>query len=746
MRRLMWFTIGFSAACAIGVYLASGIWLLLLGAFCLAALLALLSVHSLLSRKTICVLLGCLIGLLWLWCFDWMYLSPARQMDEQRMMLEIEVTDYSRETDYGIAAEGKVTLDGKRYSIQFYLNEECSLAPGDRVVGGFRLRYTGGGAEKTTYHSGKGIFLLGYPETESTVTSLSSVPSRFFPVKLRKSILSLLDCLFPEDTRAFARALLLGDTGELPFKTAWALKTSGIYHVVAVSGMHVSILFALVYLLCGKHRVLTTLIGLPTLLLFAAVAGFSPSIVRACIMQGLMILALLVNKEYDPPTALATAVLLLLAVNPLSITSVSLQLSVGCMVGILLFSKRIHDYFLAESRLGPAKGKGLKARLIRWVVGSVSVTLGAMSVTTPLCAFYFGNVSISGVLTNLLTLWLISLVFYGVMAACVLGALWLPVGNSIGWVLSWPIRMVLQVTDMISKVPVSAVYTSGVYIIAWLVLCYVLLMVFLKSKKKHPVVLTCCMLVSLIAAIACSWIEPRLDNYRITAVDVGQGQCLLLQNDGKYYMVDCGGDSDEEAANRAAQLLLSQGVFRLDGLIITHYDADHAGGVQQLLSIIPADTLYLPIYDGENDIRDELSRQYGKRIHWVEEDLQLETADITIFTSLETENSNESSLCVLFQPENCDVLITGDRSEEGELALMDHTKLPDLEILVAGHHGSRTSTSWALLNATRPDVVIISVGEDNGYGHPSKDTLERIELFGCGVYRTDIEGTIIFRG
>ncbi len=746
MRRLMWFTVGFSTACAIGAYLASGIWLLLLSVFCLVALIALLSIHSLLSRKTICALLGCLIGFLWLWCFDWMYLSPARQMDEQRMMLDIEVTDYGRETDYGITAEGKVTLEGRRYSIQFYLNEECSLAPGDRVVGGFRLRYTGGGAEKTTYHSGKGIFLLGYPVTESTVISHSSVPSRFFPVKLRQSILRLLDCLFPADTHAFARALLLGNTSEMPFETAWALKTSGIYHVVAVSGMHVSILFALVYLLCGKHRVLTTLVGLPILLLFAAVAGFSPSIVRACIMQGLMILALLVNKEYDPPTALATAVFLILAVNPLSITSVSLQLSVGCMVGILLFSKRIHDYFLAESRLGPAKGKGLKPRLIRWIVGSVSVTLGAMSVTTPLCAFYFGNVSISGILTNLLTLWLISLIFYGVMAACVLGAMWLPIGNSIGWVLSWPIRMVLQVTDMISKIPVSAVYTSSVYIIAWLVLCYVLLMVFLKSKKKHPVVLTCCMLVSLVAAVACSWIEPRLDNYRITAVDVGQGQCLLLQNDGKYYMVDCGGDSDEETANRAARLLLSQGIFRLDGLIITHYDTDHAGGVQQLLSIIPADTLYLPIYHGENDIRDELSRQYGKRIHWVEEDLQLETADITIFSSLETEDSNESSLCVLFQPENCDILITGDRSKEGELALMDHTRLPDLEILVAGHHGSRTSTSWELLNATRPDVVIISVGEDNSYGHPSKDTLERIELFGCGVYRTDLEGTIIFRG
>jgi len=100
----------------------------------------------------------------------------------------------------------------------------------------------------------------------------------------------------------------------------------------------------------------------------------------------------------------------------------------------------------------------------------------------------------------------------------------------------------------------------------------------------------------------------------------------------------------------------------------------------------------------------------------------------------------------LFQPENCDILITGDRSFDGELALMEHTDLPDLEILIAGHHGSRTSTSWELLNMTRPEIVIISVGEDNHYGHPTWETLERLKLFGCGVYRTDLEGTIIFRG
>lgn len=746
MRRLMWFAIGFTAACAVGVYLVSGVWLALLGVFCFAALGGLLCIRSTFGRKAVCVLLGCMVGLVWLWCFDLLYLSPVRQMDGQARLLSIEVTDYSRPTDTGITAEGKTRLDGKTYQIQFYLNEPFSLSPGDCVQGGYNLRYTGGGTDDPTYHRGKGIFLLGYPKGETAVLPQETVPAKYIAPVLRQNILTLLDKLFPADTAPFAKALLLGDTDGLSYETVTALKVSGIYHVVAVSGMHISILFALVYLLCGKRRVLTALLGVPVLFLFAAVAGFSPSIVRATIMQCLMILAMLVNKEYDPPTALAAAVLLILGSNPLSITSVSLQLSVGCMVGIFLFTQRIHDYLLKQTCLGPAKGKSLKARLIRWAVGSVSVTLGAMSLTTPLCAIYFGSVSIFGVFTNLLTLWLVSLVFYGVVAACVLGAMWLPLGIGIGWVLSWPIRTILWVTDMISRVPVASVYTSSVYIVAWLIFCYVLLTVFLKNKKKHPLVLTCCLTAGLIGAIACSWLEPKLDDFRFTAVDVGQGQCLLLQTDGKHYMVDCGGDTGDKAADKASQLLLSQGIFRLDGLIITHYDEDHAGGAEQLLSRIRVDTIYLPVFEGDNELRDRLTQKYSDKIQWVTADLPLEAAEITIFPSAETEDANESSLCILFQPEDCDILITGDRSFDGETELMNQVSLPDLEILVAGHHGSKTSTSWDLLNVTRPEIVVISVGADNRYGHPTWETLERLNLFGCGIYRTDLEGTIIFRG
>ena len=740
MRKLMWFAVGFTAACAGGAYLKYGVWI------ALAVIFLFLLILSEYRRQMFCILLGCAIGLGWFLGFDWMYLAPARNVDGKVLNLDITASDYSRTGEYGEICLGKTEINGRSYDVQFYLNEDISLEPGDRVTGNFVLRYAGGGKENATYHRGNGIFILCYPKGDSILSPLIEPVEKYFVKNLRYEILSLADKTFPTDTRSFVRALLLGDTMDMPFEMAWKLKTSGIYHIAAVSGMHVSILFALLYVLCFKKRVLVTIIGFPMLFLFAAVAGYSPSIVRATIMQSFMILALLVNREYDPPTALGASVLLILANNPIAITSVSLQLSAGCMIGIFLFTERIHNYLLLNTPLGPAKGRSWKAKLTRWFVASVSATLGAISLTTPLSAIYFGSVCILGILTNLLTLWIVSGIFIGVVTACVLGAVWPTLGIIVGWLIAWPVRYVLWVMDMISKVPLSSVYTCNIYIVLWLVFVCVLLTAFLKSKKKHPIVLTVCILSSLFATVFCSYLEPRMDNYRITAVDVGQGQCILLQNEGKYYMVDCGGDSDEMAATEAAQLLISQGVFHLDGFILTHYDADHVGGAENLLNIIPADKLYLPQWDGENEYKDTLVHKYEDKIHWVKEDLSLDAANITIFPSFEGEESNESGLCILFQPKNCDILITGDRSTTGERALLEHTELPDLEILVAGHHGSGGSTSWELLNVTRPEIVLISVGEKNNYGHPAWETLERLGLFGCTVYRTDIEGTITLRG
>ena len=743
MRKLMWFTIGFTAACAAGIYCGIGIWLALIGA---VVALPLVCLKSAPCKVAATVLLGLTVGSVWLFSYDRVYLQTAKLCDGQTIETTAIVSDYSFQTDYGVAVDGELILNGKTFNVRLYLEESVDLSPGDRISGKFRLRATTPDSlQGSTYHQGEGVFLLAYV-TDAKMESVSETPTEYLAAVIRRKITAIPDRAFPEDTRGFARALLLGDSSLLSYKEDTAFKLSGIRHVIAVSGLHVSILFSLVCVFSGRRRVSTALIGIPVLFVFAAVAGFTPSVVRACIMQGLMILALLFKKEYDPPTALSFAVLVMLCVNPMTITSVSFQLSVGCLIGIFLFYQRIHGYLVR--RIGVSKGMTVKARLLRGVCSSVSVTLSATIATTPLSAWYFGTVSLVGIITNLLTLWVVSFIFYGIMLVCLLGTFWTQAAVLVAKVVSWPVRYVLFVAKIMSGSVLSAVYTCSIYIVVWLVLCYLLFAVFLLSRRKKAGVLVLCVLAGLTSAVALSWLEPRLDDYRVTVLDVGQGQSILIQFDGKNYLVDCGGDTEEGTADTVSETLLSQGVTRLDGLVLTHYDKDHAGGVIPLLSRMKADALYLPDIQDESGIRSALQTQYQEQIVWVREGLVLseKQAKFTLFPARESNKGNESCLSILFERENCDILITGDLGFSGEQALLETADLPELELLVVGHHGSANATGLPLLHATKPTAAVISVGKDNFHGHPSEDVLYRLELFGCRVWRTDLDGTIIFRG
>ena len=361
--------------------------------------------------------------------------------------------------------------------------------------------------------------------------------------------------------------------------------------------------------------------------------------------------------------------------------------------------------------------------------------------TTPLCAMYFGTVSLIGVVTNLLTLWMIGGIFYGILAVCLVGQIFLPGASALAKILALPIRLVLFLADILADVPLSAVYTRSCYVTAWLVFVYVLLIFFLLGKNRKPALLAGCACLGLCIALLASWAEPVLYSTGITVLDVGQGQCIVLQCKGKTFLVDCGGDSDTRTADMAAQTLLSQGISRLDGLILTHTDADHAGAVENFLSRIAADVLILPPVPIETAVSADTELLFAAE----NLELSFEGGKITVYRGITEEKSNENSLCVLFETENCAILITGDRGSFGEQMLLRNADMPDVDILIAGHHGSKNSTSEALLQTVRPEIVCISAGRDNPYGHPAPELLNRLEDFGCQIYRTDLQGDIIIR-
>jgi len=744
VRKLMWFTIGFTTACIVGAYMNLGNWLLLGGIVCLAFGVPFCFFRPKAIRIVAAVLLGCAIGFVWNFGFQQLYLREPKSFDGQKMTVTVTATDYSYDTDNGTAVDGSFAYGSKTYRVKVYIYDQVSLRPGDRITSEFTFRYTAQGAKSDpTYHQGKGIFLLAYTGDDLQITKGSDQAPEYFAVRLRRTITQKIDQLFSDDVAAFARALLLGDSSKMSYEMGTAFSVSGIRHVIAVSGLHVSILFSVIYTLCVYRRHLTAILGIPILFIFAAVAGFTPSVVRACLMQTLVIFSMVLSKEYDPPTSLAFSVLALLAANPQCITSVSFQLSVACMIGIFGFSDQIHKYLIARKWAKGAAGKGVTARVLRMTITSVSISLSVWAITTPLCAIHFGMVSVVSILTNLLTVWMVSYIFCGIMLACLLSIVWIPLAVLAAWLTAWPMRLVQIIALGLAKIPFGAVYTCNQYTVMWLVFCYALLLAFMLLRFGRPVLLITCMLTGLVLSCTAAVVSESQIESRITILDVGQGQCILLKHRGGYYLVDCGGRYDHEAADQAAEYLLSRGVYGLDGVILTHYDTDHAGGLLPLMTRLEVEHLYLPDIDPDSSVRLELTEQYADRIKWIRGTQALSDSNITMFCGEDQTSDNESGICVLFQPDNCDILILGDRGRSGELALMEQTNLPELELLVVGHHGSAGATSLELLLETRPRAAVISVG-DNSYGHPAPEVLERLDDFGCTVYRTDMCGTIEF--
>lgn len=745
MRSLLWFSIGFAAASAAGICRMwnAALWIYSLVAIWFALACFFAARKKGLFRIPARLLLGVGVGFGWLFLLQSQYYEPLYVVDGVTDSYEIVVLDYSQKSLYDYEVSGLVLLDGKLYRIRTYLKSDFALTPGDRVTGDFRMRTTiPGGLKDSDYYQSSGIYLMGSQRGELQVERAEHMPWYGVPRLIEHKLKAVMEEIFPGDVYPFAKALILGDTDELDFATDFAFKTSGIRHIIAVSGLHVAFLYALCAHLIGGHRWTLLIVVSPLLLIFAAVAGFSPSVCRASIMLFLMMLSEAIRWEYDPPTELAFAGLCILAVNPFTVLSAGFQLSVASVAGIILFGQKLYSCFARKLRC--EKGRGWKKQSLRSICASASITLGAMSLSTPISVYYFHCVSIVSVLTNLLVMWVVSFAFCGVIIACVLGLIFIPLGTITARIVAYPLRYVLITAKLISRFPYAAVYTQNQWILAWIVLCYLFFAISIVYPKKRKLSINISIL-GLIAAILLGAVPPRMDDLRLTVLDVGQGQSILLQSKGKTYLADCGSTNGTTPATQVIQTLYSQSIFHIDGFILTHKDSDHTNGLENVMAVMPISDFYVSA--SEIDWVEENLRAASEKAVVVEKatDIPMPSGTIRLLTSPMVKSDNENSMGILFEGAEYAILITGDRSRSGEKALLKANSLPDVDILVAGHHGSKNSTSNELLDAVQPELIIVSAGRNNSFGHPAPEMLERASQHGCEVKRTDLQGSILIR-
>lgn len=750
MRKLCWFALPFCAAVLaaclglpLSVLLPVGLVAVVIGI--LAGCLKRLPVYL--------ACLGLAIGLLWTQCYGQIFRAPAESLASQTTTFTATVTDWPQETSTG-RLRVKVRLhlpDAPAPRVLLYISEgDTALVPGDAISGTarFQMADTVRG-ETVSYYEAQGIYLQAGVTTAISVEHPDTPPVRTWPVYLAQAMKESVRAIFPDDVSGMMIALLTGDKSDMDPGDYTTLQRSGAAHIVAVSGLHLSFFAGFLSLFFRRRSKLGAALTILLMFLFAAMAGFTPSVLRAAFMTSMTLLAPLFGRENDSPTTLTAALFVLLLINPYSILSVSLQLSFTSVAGIHLISQPLHRAMTQSLSKGGSLPKQLCRKAFRLFSANLSVTLGAVLFTTPLCAWYFGSVSLISPITNLLVLWAVSLAFSPGLVLTQLGIA-LP---SLSSVLTFPVtlltRYVLTVARGLSSLSFASVPTDSFYLCSWLVLVYLILLWVFLRRGKRPILPICAGAVTLCAALLLTRFSVTSYPLTITMLDVGQGQSILLTSGGYTALIDCGGTKGN-AGDTAADYLQSLGISELDLLVLTHCHSDHANGVPELLSRVEISNLILPdLNEKESTYRDEilaLSEQQGTDITLLSDNcaLSLGETTLTLYAPLGDGGANEEGLFALVTCSDFDFLITGDANDFVESLLVKYNNLPDIEVLAAGHHGSKNSTSELLLDSVTPETCLISVGY-NTYGHPTDETLSRLAVRGIDIYRTDMMGNLTIR-
>lgn len=696
------------------------------------------------------LLLSAAAGILLWWGRYALFVAPCESLAGQDRTVTARVSDYPDEGEGYTGIPVRIMDGAPRVRGYLYSYDDLpGLGPGDiitvdvRVLSAMELS---SGARRHT-QTAQGRSFLGRTIGDIRRTGRWAGAWLYFPQRLAQAVKEQCDRLFPADIAPFAKALMTGDKNDLytDVPLYGAMRSAGVLHIVAVSGMHLVILISFLQLLLGRSR-RTSLICLPAILVFVFMAGCSASIVRAAVMQSLFLLAPAAEREYDGPSGLAAALLAILIINPMAAGSVSLQLSFSCVLGFIVLLPGLRGW--CGERLP------MDNRLVRAMVGSVLCTLCATVFSLPLSAYYFGVIPLFSWLANLLALGAVEICFAGAYVACAVGAVLPTVGTVLAWLLSWLFRWCDLVFRLIADIPFGCLYTVSGGAILWLAGSYALFIAwwFLRRRKvrvRFMIPAELCV-IGACAVFLTGGVSLR-DGSEFTVLDVGQGECVVMLDEDAAVMVDCGGDRRRGAGDIAADYLRSRGKGRVDVLILTHLHEDHAGGVAALMERMPVSYIILPgDYDDDDRMLEEIlpaAERQGTTVLFLTEEMTAQAGGVllTMLLPQAGSNENERGIVVLAQIGDMSALIMGDAGQSAELALMERGVIPDVDVLVVGHHGSAGASGLLFLRAARAETAAISVGAGNPYGHPAAQAVERLEDSGAVLFRTDRDGSITIR-
>lgn len=699
-------------------------------------------------RRGLLLLLPLAVSLAYFAGYDHLVRQPIENRCGAASDFTATVCDWPQATERG--ARVTVELEGYHRARAVLYGEAELLAarPGDTVTGTAQWQSAAHfDSDDVTHFNARGVYALLYGREDVRLSAGDGDALRWLPQRAGKAFREKVAAIW-DDPRVsgFLTAELTGDKSAMDDGDYLAMQETGLAHLFAVSGLHCAFLVTLLALLISRRQRLLCAVTIPLLLFYMVMVGMSPSVVRACIMQIFLLIAPLFRRGSDPLTSLAAALLVILLCNPFAAASVSLQLSFSATLGMVLLSPRLYKLLTGWYK---GKCRPLRAALC-FVAANLSATLSAVVFTAPLTAWYFRIFVLVAPLSSLLAVPAAGWSFMAAFVTVLLGFVWLPLASLLGWI-SWAlVRYILWIANGMMSWRYHAVYFTNPYLIYWLLFLYAAFIgcAATPDGKRKYLLASALSVLTLTAAI---WVNRQDYQYGVLTaltLDVGQGESVILTSGGETALVDCGSsNSYKDPGGLAADTLHSMGVRELSAVVVTHYHADHTNGLYEVLRRIPVQTIYLPDIEDEYGVRERLvslAEEKGAQVTYVTK----ETADtlgdtiLTIYPPVQSGGDlNELGLTALASAGDFDLLITGDMSGSTEKKLVETYALPDIEVLVVSHHGSRYSSNIRFLKAVTPEAAVISVG-DNNYGHPSEETLQRLLAIGADIWRTDQQGTI----
>lgn len=635
--------------------------------------------------------------------------------------------------------------------------EHGGLEPGDQVflsgsIQSFEPAGNPGQFDRREYYHGQNIVcVLEKPELLGVKRGRTSVKSLLYRARalLRDSSLRI----FSEEEAKTVSAVALGEKSWMDGEVKNLYQESGIAHIVSVSGLHVSLVGMGLYELLRRFLlgiVSSGCLAGGTVILYTILTGGSVSAVRACVMFLIWLLAQGAGRKYDRISAAFAAAAVILAGMPGMVTNSSFLLSFGAVFSIAVLVPVLEEEI---------RGRGP-------LVFSLGLWLGML----PITLYFFYQTPVWTVLLNLLVVPLMPFV----MGLGLLGSLAGMVCVPLGMFLAAPVHYILKLFELLCRLELQLpgnLWVAGRPSVT--VICLYYGVIFLTallcrgrwriSRKRLLWAACVCLCLSLLKSS-----PPR--DMEILCLDVGQGDSTLLRMPtGEVFLVDGGSSSESQVwTYRISQVLKYYGERSLDGIFLSHGDADHINGIEEYLEDyqrgldgknihgITCRRLILPPTASEEDFAklEALARKNGIEVIRLEAGNVLERGPgddrnqgkgwsftcLSPTASALTGDKNQDSMVLLFQYGSFRMMFTGDLEGEAERSLVRSGADLRADVLKVGHHGSKNGSSEEFLLAVRPSIALISCGLNNRYGHPAAQTLERLEAVGCAIYETDQTG------